>query len=286
MEFLVRQHDGTEVDIDLATAVEWIRSGQLAADSSVFDPATNRWRRADTLPSLEPAFEEASVEVIQEQPRVAAPTAHEFADLALKLGCGAVAVTVPMILGLLLGGFVLLGSVEHSAESLFVAITAIALMVMTPYVVSILTRRLEEDAYTKNYGAALRKAGSTAEPMRTAITAFSIHRSRYQLITTLLLLAAALIHFFLLRSDPTSSRFVVALVIAAVLLMILRGYLLDWRIANGLFGTNAHEARELIEFVLHKGSPGNISGLGTRPFVVYEESDASVLVRPEPQVQS
>lgn len=280
MRFLVRQHDGKEIDIDLATAIEWIRDGRLAPDSSVFDAPTSRWRRADTLASLEQAFEAAAVQKMREPPVAAAATAHEFADLLLKLVFGAIAVTVPMTLGLILGGFVLIGAVTHSAESFMVTVSALALMVVTPNVVSILERRLNEDAYARTYGAALKRTG-----LRTALAAFAIHRGKYQLLSTSLILGSALVHYFAVQSDTSSTRFTMILGIAIALLMILRGYLLEWRIANGLFGTNAYEARELIEFVLHKGRLNNISGLGSHPFAVPSEQVALVADH-EPQVQS
>lgn len=285
MRLLVRQHDGNEIDIDLATAVEWIRDGRLAPDSSVFDAATNRWRRADTLASLEQAFEAAVVEEKTEPLRAVAATAHEFADLLLKLAFGAIAVTVPMMLGLILGGFVLIGAVTHSAESFMVVVSALALIVVTPYVASVFQRRLDEDAYAKTYGAALKRTGHAVEPMRTALVAFAIHRGKYQLLSISLILASALIHYFAVQSDISSTRFTMTLGIAIALLMILRGHLLERRIANGLFGTNAYEARELIEFVLQKARRNNISGLGSQPFVIPSEQVA-FLVDHEPQEQS
>jgi hypothetical protein len=284
MRILVRQHNGTETDIDLATAVEWIRGGQLTPDSSVFDPGVNRWRRADTLVDLEEAFEAAAVEEKKEALSSVSATPYEFVDLILKLIYGAIAVVVPSVLGLILLALAISRDVTLSAESFMAALGAVALIVTTPYLTSVLSRRMTEDAYARTYGLALRKTGQTAEPIRTAVAAFAIHRNRYQLLTTALILISALIHFFMARSDQASSRFTAVLALVSVLLMILRGYILEWRIANGLFGTTSDEARELIEFVLHNARSNNISGLGAKPFVMGEEQSISIGTY-EPQVQ-
>ena len=270
MRVFVRKPDGAEVEIDLATAVEWIRSGELARDSPVLDPKSKKWRRADVIPILETAFEETSKETAEPVIRVSA-SAHEFLDLFFKLIFGAIAVAIPMALVAALLLLLVVAASKPGGSSLMVVLSALTLLVMTPYLGSVLFRRINEDAYSRAYGTALRRAGHTAEPVRTAITAFAIHRSRYQLLTSSAVLLGALLYYYAVRADRASGQFAVVFSLITVLLLIARGYILEWRIARGLFGANAYEARELIEFVLNKSRKGgNISGLGNQPLVLSE----------------
>lgn len=100
----------------------------------------------------------------------------------------------------------------------------------------------------------------------TAIGAVIEDRRSRQLAASLVLLGAILVYLFLtVYWGIQVGTLVIVILVGGIVLLNVGSISLNYRVANGLYGTNEYEAREIIRFVLENADDIDFSGgLGAR----------------------